>query len=79
MNGSLLLRPRGKGLGTVSSMPLCPEHREHVLRTAVELLRHPRRPRLLKILADRLEHEERQLDRIIFALARTVDEELGEP
>lgn len=66
-------------------MPLSPEQREHVLRSTVEILRHPRRHKLLQIVADRLEHDvyadddERDLDRVILALAQTLDEELGEP
>ncbi len=66
-------------------MPLSPEHREHVLRTTVEILRHPRRRKLLQIVEQRIAHDdyadeqERELDRVIFALARSVDVELAEP
>lgn len=64
-------------------MPLRPDDREHILRTAVEILRHPKRERLLRIVADRIENDdyldehERELDRVIFALSRTIDEELA--
>lgn len=64
-------------------MPLRPDDREHILRTAVEILRHPKRERLLRIVADRIENDdysdehERELDRVIFALSRTIDEELN--
>jgi hypothetical protein len=63
-------------------MPLSPDDREHILRTAVEILRHPKREKLLRIVADRIESDdysdehERELDRVIFALSRTIDEEL---
>jgi len=65
-------------------MPLTPQEREQVLTTALELLRHRRRDRLLQILADRLaagdypDERERDLDEIAHALARAVDEQLAE-
>ncbi|MFW5739331.1 MAG: hypothetical protein ACOC1F_03080 [Myxococcota bacterium] len=64
-------------------MPLSVEQREHVLQTTVEILRHPRRDKLLRIVQDRIENDdypdegERELDRVIFALARALDEDLG--
>ena len=65
-------------------MPLTPQEREQVLATALELLRHKQRDRLLQILADRLaagdypDDRERDLDEIACALARAVDEQLPE-
>ena len=65
-------------------MPLTLQEREQVLSTALELLRHKRRDRLLQILADRLaagdypDDRERDLDEIAYALARAVDEQLAE-
>ena len=65
-------------------MPLTLQEREQVLSTALELLRHKRRDRVLQILADRLaagdypDDQERDLDEIAYALARAVDEHLAE-
>lgn len=66
-------------------MSLSPEDREQVIDAAVDLLRHHKRERLLKILEDRLERDdyprererERDLDRVALALARAIDEQLG--
>lgn len=64
-------------------MPLSPAQREYVITTAVDLLRHPRRERLIQILEQRLEHgdysdeEERDLDRMAHALASAIDRQLA--
>ena len=66
-------------------MPLTAPQREHVISTALEILRHPHRERLLGILEDRLAHgdypdaDEQSLDEIAYAVARAVGDELGEP
>lgn len=65
-------------------MPLSAAHREYVIATAVDLLRHRQRERVIAILAERLAHGdypdpvEADLDRIALAIARAVDEQLGE-
>jgi len=67
------------------TMSLSPDEREHVIRIAVDVLRHKKRERLLEILRDRLEREdypdtrEQSLDEIAYALARAVDERLDGP
>ena len=67
-------------------MGLTREQRERVIEKAVDLLRHRRRDRLLAILEERIargdypegQEEERDLDRIARAIARAVDEQLGD-
>lgn len=64
-------------------MPISAEDREHVLASAVEILRHPQREKLLRIISDRIQHDayddehERELDRIVFAIARSIGDELS--
>jgi hypothetical protein len=66
-------------------VPLTRDQRERVIEKAVDILRHRRRDRLLAILEERLargdypadQEEERDLDRIAWAIARAVDEQLG--
>lgn len=66
-------------------MSLDPEDREYVVSSAVDILRHRKRERLLQILKDRLaqddydDEKERELDRVVLSLALAVDEQLGPP
>lgn len=63
---------------------LSKEQRQYVIATAVDLLRHRSRKRVLQVLEQRLaegdypeaENEEQDLDRIALAIARTIDEKL---
>ena len=65
-------------------MALSVEDREYVLASAVDILRHRKRDRLLEILRQRLEagdyldERERRLDEIVLALATAIDEKLCE-
>jgi hypothetical protein len=62
------------------------DQRRYVIESAVDLLRHHRRGRVLEILEQRIAREdypqgleeERDLDRIALAIARAVERELGE-
>lgn len=66
-------------------MPL-PEHeRLYVIETACDVLRHRQRARALAVLAARVragdgyaDDRERALDRLVLAVARSIDAELGE-
>ncbi|HNT00359.1 MAG TPA: hypothetical protein PLJ27_23490 [Polyangiaceae bacterium] len=64
-------------------MALTAEDREYVIQAAVEILRHPNRDRLLRIVVDRLEADryqnehERELDRVVYALSRTIHDDLS--
>jgi hypothetical protein len=64
------------------AMPLTSEQREYILSTAVEILRHPKRDKLLRIVEDRIRRDdypddhERELDRVVFALSQTISVEL---
>jgi hypothetical protein len=66
-------------------MSLDPEDREYVVSSAVDILRHRKRERLLQILKDRLaqddydDEKERELDQVVLSLALAVDEQLGPP
>jgi len=66
-------------------MALDPADREYVVSSVVDVLRHRRRDRLLRILKDRLargdydSEKERDLDRIVLSLAQAVDEQLETP
>jgi hypothetical protein len=66
-------------------VPLGDDEREQVIRTALDVLRHRRRGRLLEILRERLDRgdypddHEASLDEIAHALARAVDGKLREP
>ncbi len=63
-------------------MPLDPEDREYVVSSVVDILRHRKREKLLEILRERLEHSdyddavEKDLDQVVLALARAIDEQL---
>ena len=65
-------------------MPLSDDEREYVIATAVEILRHHKRDRLLEILADRLaagdypDDDERDLDHIAHTIASTIHAQLPE-
>jgi hypothetical protein len=66
-------------------MQLSDAQRERVIATAVDLLRHRDRERLLRILKQRTDNleeypdeEERALDRVAYALARVIHDKLGE-
>jgi len=65
-------------------MPLDAEDREYVISTALDLLRHRKRRRLVQLLGERLargdytDPREQDLDRIAHALAEAVDREFGE-
>jgi len=65
-------------------MDLSDADREYVVTTVVDLLRHHKRERLLRILERRLElgdypdAHEADLDRIAHAVARVIDEKLGQ-
>lgn len=68
------------------SSTLSREQRQYVIAAAVDLLRHRNRERVLRILEERLaqgdypegQEEEQDLDRIALAIARTIDEKLGD-
>ncbi len=63
-------------------MALQPDDREHVISSVVDILKHHHRDRLLRILEDRLEAgdydelAERDIDRVVLALARAVESDL---
>ena len=66
-------------------MPLDRSQREYVISSVVDILRHRHRSKLLGILESRLRDddydqadatEERELDRVVLALAKSIDEEL---
>ncbi len=63
-------------------MSLDPEDREYVVSSAVDILRHRQRGRLIRILRERLnrgdydDDRERELDRIVLSLTQTLDEKL---
>ena len=65
------------------AMALTDQQRECVIRSAVQILKHRKRDRLLEILAQRLANDdyedeaERELDRIAHALACAVKDELA--
>jgi hypothetical protein len=65
-------------------MALDTNEREQVISTAVDLLRHPKRERLMKLLEERIERgdypddAELRLDRLALTIARTIDAELAE-
>lgn len=65
-------------------MALSAEDKEYVLASAVDILRHRKRERLIVILRDRLEagdypdERERKLDEIVLALTTAIDEKLCE-
>jgi hypothetical protein len=66
-------------------MALRPDEREHVISTAVDLLRHKRRDKLMALLEERIDRgdyppgsSEEKLDRIALTIARTIDEQLTE-
>jgi hypothetical protein len=64
-------------------MPLDNKDREYIVSSAVDILRHRRRDRLLTILEERMSHgdydelHEEDLDRVVLALVKAVDDELG--
>ena len=64
-------------------MPLSAADRAYVVNTAVDLLRHRKRDRLLRILGERISHgryedaHERDLDEVAWSIAKVVDEELS--
>ena len=59
------------------------DERELAIRTAVRILGHPERDRLLNVLARRIrsnsynDDRERETDRITFAIARSVVDQLA--
>lgn len=63
-------------------MPLDREDREYVVSSVVDILRHRKRDKLLEILRERLQMgdyedgEEQELDQVVLALARAIDEQL---
>lgn len=67
-------------------MALTSAEREHVVSTAVDILSHPKRDKLLDILRRRIalgdypDGDELGLDEIAYAVARTINDELaGDP
>ncbi len=66
-------------------MALSKDDRTYVVQTASELLRSQHRKRLLRILENRLretdgypDEHERELDRVVLAVATVVDDELDQ-
>jgi hypothetical protein len=65
---------------------LTSEEREYVIMAAVDLLRHHRRHQVMEVLRRRIElgdypagaEGEQDLDRLAYAIARAVDEQLAQ-
>ena len=63
-------------------MPIDPKDREYVISSVVDILRHRKRERLVSILEERLssgdydDDKERDLDQVVLALAKVVNEQL---
>ncbi len=70
----------------VVAMTLTSDDHAYVVETACDLLRHRQRGRLIQILEARqtssdgyADERERELDRIVLAIAHVIDDELAEP
>ena len=67
-------------------MTLSGADRAYIVETAHDLIAHPKRDQVLQILADRVDQgdgyadvHERELDRVVLVVARTIESALGEP
>jgi hypothetical protein len=67
-------------------MPLSEDDRAYVVETACDLLRHAQRERAISVIEQRVatgdgyaDERELALDKIVLAVARTIDAELAEP